>query len=82
MAANNALLDQPFIDSFSSGQCFADVRMLAFRDPSNFVTGRLRHNLAAWLQNRSARVLTFSGYDTNADGLLQVLGWENLETQR
>jgi hypothetical protein len=34
------------------------------------------------LQNRSARVLTFSGYDTNADGLLQDLGWENLETQR
>ena len=34
------------------------------------------------LQNRSARVLTFSGYNTNADGLLQDLGWENLETQR
>ncbi len=34
------------------------------------------------LQNHSARVLTFSGYDTNADGLLQDLGWENLETQR
>ncbi len=34
------------------------------------------------LQNRSARVLTFSDYDTNADGLLQDLGWENLETQR
>ncbi len=34
------------------------------------------------LQNRSARVLTFSRYDTNADGLLQDLGWENLETQR
>ncbi len=34
------------------------------------------------LQNRSARVLTFSSYDTNADGLLQDLGWENLETQR
>ncbi len=28
------------------------------------------------LQNRSARVLTFSGYDTND------LGWDNLETQR
>ena len=34
------------------------------------------------LQNSSARVLTFSGYDTTADGLLQDLGWENLETQR
>ncbi len=34
------------------------------------------------LQNRLARVLIFSGYDTNADGLLQDLGWENLETER
>jgi hypothetical protein len=34
------------------------------------------------LQNRSARVLTFSGYDTNDDGLLQDLEWDNLETQR
>ena len=34
------------------------------------------------LQNRPAKVLTFSGYDTSADGLLQDLGWENLETQR
>ena len=35
------------------------------------------------LQNRLARVLTFSGYDTNADGLLhdQDLEWENRETQ-
>ena len=34
------------------------------------------------LQNRLVRVLTFPGYDTNADGLLQILRWENLETQR
>ena len=38
----------PFIDSVSSGQCSADVRMLTFRDPSNFVAGGLHHNLAAW----------------------------------
>ena len=30
------------------------------------------------LQNRSARILTFSSYDTNADWLLEGLGWENL----
>ena len=48
MAANHAHLHQPFIDSVSSGQCSADVRMLAFRDPSNFVAGGLHHNLAAW----------------------------------
>ena len=76
VAANNALLDQPFIDSVSSGQCSADVRMLAFRDPSNFVTGGFITN------QRLGWVLTFSGYDTNADGLLQDLEWENLETQR
>lgn len=34
------------------------------------------------LQNRAARVLTFSSYDTNADGLLKKLGWKNLESQR
>ena len=33
------------------------------------------------LQNRSARILTFSSYDTNADCLLEGLGWKNLETQ-
>ena len=34
------------------------------------------------MENRSARILTFSSYDTNADCLLEGLGWENLETQR
>ena len=34
------------------------------------------------LQNRAARVLTFSSYDANADSLFEDLGWENLETQR
>ena len=34
------------------------------------------------LQNRSARILTFSSYDTNADCLLEGLGWKNLATQR
>ena len=31
------------------------------------------------LQNRSARVLTFSGYDTNADGLLQDMDGKTLK---
>ena len=34
------------------------------------------------LQNRAARVLTFSGYDTSADSLIEVLGWQKLESQR
>ena len=34
------------------------------------------------LQNRAARVLTFSSYDTNADCLFEELGWVKLETQR
>ena len=34
------------------------------------------------LQNRAARVLTFSGYDISADNLFKVLGWKNLECQR
>ncbi|XP_028412379.1 uncharacterized protein LOC114535622 [Dendronephthya gigantea] len=34
------------------------------------------------LQNRAARVLTFSSYDTNADILLDRLGWKKLSSQR
>ena len=34
------------------------------------------------LQNRAARVLTFSGYDAGADPLIEILGWQKLESQR
>ena len=34
------------------------------------------------LQNRAARVLTFSGYDINADVLIDRLGWRKLSSQR
>ena len=34
------------------------------------------------LQNRAARVLTSSTYDTNADHLFEMLGWKNLASQR
>ena len=34
------------------------------------------------LQNRAARVLTSSSYDTNADYLFESLGWKNLVSQR
>ena len=34
------------------------------------------------LQNRAARVLTFSSYDTSADPLLEQLNWRRLDTQR
>ena len=36
------------------------------------------------LQNRAARVLTFSSYDTNSDRLFEelLIGWIKLETQR
>ena len=34
------------------------------------------------LQNRAARVLTFSNYDVNAGQLLEILGWKNLSHQR
>ena len=33
-------------------------------------------------QNRAARVLTFSGYDASADPLIEILGWQKLESQR
>ena len=34
------------------------------------------------LQNRAARVLTYSGYDTDADSLIKKLGWKKLDSQR
>ena len=34
------------------------------------------------LQNRAARILTFSSYDANADVLLASINWKKLETQR
>ena len=34
------------------------------------------------LQNRAARVLTFSNFDADASGLMENLGWDNLNTQR
>ena len=34
------------------------------------------------LQNRAARVLTSSSYDTDAKGLIRQLGWKDFYTQR
>ncbi len=34
------------------------------------------------LQNRAARILTFSSYDANADPLIEKLGWRKLASQR
>ena len=34
------------------------------------------------LQNRAARVLTFSNYDADTTELLEVLGWKNLARQQ
>ena len=34
------------------------------------------------LQNRAARILTFSSYDANADDVLASINWKKLETQR
>ena len=34
------------------------------------------------LQNRAARVITFSGYDASAVPLIEILGWQKLESQR
>ena len=34
------------------------------------------------LQNRAARILTFSNYDSSSDPLFYLLGWKRLDTQR
>lgn len=33
------------------------------------------------LQNRAASILTYSNYDADANELMKILGWKNLETQ-
>ena len=44
--------------------------------------GSTRADKLQKLQNRAARVLTSSSYDTNADYLFEILGWRNLASQR
>jgi hypothetical protein len=44
--------------------------------------GSTRADKLQKLQNRAARVLTLSSYDTNADYLFEILGWKNLASQR
>ena len=34
------------------------------------------------LQNRAARILTYSSFDANADTLIEKLGWKKLNSQR
>ena len=34
------------------------------------------------LQNRAARILTFSSYDSNTDRLFEQLNWRRVDTQR
>ena len=34
------------------------------------------------LQNRAARILTYSNYDTDAGYLFELLGWKNLASQQ
>ena len=44
--------------------------------------GKVLSNKLQKLQNRAARVLTFSNYDADAHQLLRKLNWDNLETRR
>ena len=44
--------------------------------------GSTRADKLQKLQNRAARVLTSSSYDTNADYVFEILGWKNLASQR
>ena len=40
------------------------------------------HDKLQKLQNRAARVLTFSNFDANARALFKILGWKNLVSQQ
>ena len=49
------------------------------------VWGNLNKGLASKiqkLQNRAARVITFQGYDTRSEDLLELLNWDNLALRR
>ena len=54
-------------------------------DYCNIVWGNCRITLLnkiQKLQNRTARVLTYSNYDANAGHLFELLGWKNLASQQ
>ena len=44
--------------------------------------GKMLRDKLQKLQNRAARVLTFSNHDADATGLLEFLGWKNLARQQ
>ena len=44
--------------------------------------GLTLRNKTQKLQNRAARVLTYSNYDVDADHLFKLLGWKNLHCQQ
>ena len=43
--------------------------------------GKILSDKLQRLENGAARVLTYSSYDADANELLKILGWKNLETQ-
>ncbi|PFX11958.1 Retrovirus-related Pol polyprotein [Stylophora pistillata] len=47
-----------------------------------FLCGKTLRDKLQKLQNRAARVLTFSNYDADATELLEFLGWKNLARQQ
>ena len=51
-------------------------------DYCNSVWGCCGKTLTSKLQNRAARILTYSNYDANADSLIKKLGWIKLDSQR
>lgn len=44
--------------------------------------GKIQATKLQKLQNRAARILTHSNYDTNAEPLIEDLGWKKLDSQR
>ena len=51
-------------------------------DYCNSAWGCCGKTLASKLQNRAARILTYSNYDANADNLIKNLGWIKLDSKR
>ena len=66
-------------------QCIYNALIQPYFDYCSEVWGHCGATLAnklQILQNRAARILTFSGYDSSSGPLFEQLDWKGLETQR
>ena len=75
---------RPFVPNYTLLSIFKSLLQPHF-DYCSVVWGNCSKTLSnklQKLQNRAARILTFSSFDANADTLTEKLGWKKLNSQR